>query len=328
MDYRLRFPFKPIHWIKDFDEPVEFGVATDLRARVRTEAPYVVIDIEAFPSEDAALAYAPRVWNCLGYMAVQMNTGFFVDMTPSKVDLVDDPEKTARELERSMGVLYTGPVHGWVDSQFPAAVPIGLNIRTTKFGTMTGSVTWPKDVYVAALARNLNSVLSAQPYDNRRLRLAIELFSQSQREVSMRSRFLTLVIALEVLAEPSEKHPNVVALLSEFAVKVKTALDHYPKDSDEYHALQSLHRDALFRKRDSLRSSLRRLVLDSLAHEPEPIRVARSKEMVDAYDLRGKLVHEGELSTTELNTAHDIAWRTLLWVLAAKLSTDSAVPRA
>jgi hypothetical protein len=318
INYMLRFPFKPLHWVTGLDIAYTF-VVDNLQCSLSAEQPYLVIRVQPFSSEQEALAFIPRLWGALAWISVELRTGFIAKMQPDSVTYVDDPLVAARNLEKSLDIPDTGPVHGTVNGHMPAAIPLEKNIRAWKLGEITATVTYPINKYAPSFSRALDRSSIASLYNDEKLRTAIELLSDSQRESSLRSKFLTCITALEVLANPVLKHEVAQRLLSQLNDMIQEQMSIYQSDTNEHHALESLQRELIFRREASLRSSIRKLVLDGLTDLTENDRVARSREAVWAYDFRGSLVHDGIAANAELHRAHDIAYQTLIDLLARRI---------
>jgi hypothetical protein len=230
----------------------------------------------------------------------------------------EDPEKAGENLRSQFGIPKEGPVHGLVNGNFPAVLPIGKVIKFVTANDATFIVTDPAGRILPLLQEGLQST-GATLYEHERFRTALELFCDEAREGSLRSRFLTLVMALEVLAVPTGKHPIAQRLLDDLERQVLVAMEKHDEGSDEREALESLQRELLFRRQTSLRSRVRQLVLDGLPDLAKEARRERAREVAWAYDLRGKLVHEGRVEKTDLTRAHEIARREVRALLSARL---------
>lgn len=316
--FELRFPYRPLHWVKGLETDYEFSF-DHYHCLVRAEEPFLVVKIRPFSTEQDAQAFMPRLWSALAWMAVELRTGFIAEMTADSVTYAEDPEKAAENLSRSFNLPNIGPVHGLVDGNRPSAIPIDKAIRTIKFGEFRGTVTWSADKYITGFTRALNQVKDGRLYDDEKLRLVIGLLSDHQREIFLRSKFLTCMIALEALAKPLKKHEVAQQILDELNEKAIALISGYDKDSEEYHALESLQRELLHRRVASLRSSIRQLVLEGLKDFPEDELKARCKEVINAYDLRGELVHKGIISEDDLSQAHNSAYNTLIDLLKRRI---------
>jgi hypothetical protein len=155
--------------------------------------------------------------------------------------------------------------------------------------------------YVREIARSL----FASP-DSERLRTALELYGTHFREDDARVRFLLLVMALESLATPSVKHQVALDLITQWQTQLKTEQAQYLCHSPEFEALEALARELLFRRDDSIRSQIRRLVSTCVSSHDDEVREMVNRA-VKAYDLRSRLVHTGHLDATEIEQGESYA---------------------
>ncbi|WP_448131408.1 hypothetical protein [Stutzerimonas chloritidismutans] len=128
---------------------------------------------------------------------------------------------------------------------------------------------------------------------------------------------MTLMMALEVLAPVTEKHVDAVVLLKDFSATVQTKLNEV-LDEDARDALQALLREIDFRKENSIRRRVRKLVLD-VVPLPEPELKELARKVVSAYDLRGSLVHTGAVDNQALSDAHAVALKATKLILKERL---------
>ena len=89
-------------------------------------------------------------------------------------------------------------------------------------------------------------------------------------------------------------------------------------DEEEQFALESLQREFYFRRETSIRRRVRELVKTGvgLAYAD---RNQLAREVVRAYDLRGKIVHTGVASDDDVYTAHDTIFHTVKALLRGRL---------
>jgi hypothetical protein len=114
--------------------------------------------------------------------------------------------------------------------------------------------------------------------------LAAQLYSQSHFQSSDAARFLTLISAIEALAERQRRAPATVALVKRMIEKAATAGD---LEESERKSLT----DGLGNlKRESISSACRRLVR---THCGDPA----VENFTRAYGIRGELLHNGEPSS-------------------------------
>jgi hypothetical protein len=148
-----------------------------------------------------------------------------------------------------------------------------------------------------------------------KLRVALGLYASHFFERSSSSRFLTLVMALEALASPLQRSQTVINLLEQWKRQVDDLKSELQPDSEEAQNLEALSRELFFRREDSIRNQIRRLVLEA-AHTLGGVDALEfSRRAVRVYDQRSTLVHEGTLSSNDLSQAEKNAKEILELVL-------------
>jgi hypothetical protein len=163
--------------------------------------------------------------------------------------------------------------------------------------------------------REIARSLFASP-DSERLRTALELYGSHFREHDARVRFLLLVMAIESLATPSAKHQVALRLITQWQTQLRTEQAQHAPFSPEFEALEALARELLFRRDDSIRSQIRRLVSTCVSTHDAEVREMVNRA-VKVYDLRSTLVHTGHLAETEIEQGESHAREVLEFVLEA-----------
>lgn len=130
-------------------------------------------------------------------------------------------------------------------------------------------------------------------------RVALELYAAHFTEQQVRVRFILLVIAMEALAESTEKHPVAVALLNSWEKDLKTELAKYDESSDEAYDLEALARELDFRSGDSINNKVRKLFRDLPGVSTEEC-AELQRRAVRVYNKRSTLVHRGHVPVDEL----------------------------
>jgi hypothetical protein len=133
-----------------------------------------------------------------------------------------------------------------------------------------------------------------------KIRVALDLYRESITEESANARFLTLVMTLEALAERKARPTSIVQLLGEFGEKLDILEKNLSSKPEELAALESLKRELIFRKEDSIRSTIRSLVLNTLSASGATDTEVVAEEAVEAYDKRSTLLHKGSLPHGEV----------------------------
>jgi hypothetical protein len=184
------------------------------------------------------------------------------------------------------------------------------------------------EVFVAVHYRNMLAEELLKPYvnevarslfaspDSERLRTALELYGSHFREDDARVRFLLLVMAIESLATPSAKHQVAQRLIIQWRAQLRTEQAQYAPLSPEFAALEALERELLFRRDDSIRSQIRRLVSTCISSKDAEDREIVNKAL-KVYDLRSTLVHTGHLTATEIEQGESDAREVVEFVLEA-----------
>jgi hypothetical protein len=321
MTYTLRFPFElPLgQRIDGLDKSREFKV-DELTWLFETgpNTGYFAVSIKGLESELACQEYLNRLWSGFNWLTLQKGLAIKAELVFDKVIYVTDPERAARNLERTLHVPYTGPIHGSVNERSPCYYPSDKNIRCFGVGTPTVTIGTSVDDAMEFLREGITIRGDNPTITDQKLQLALELYSAHWYEYSKTAKLLTLILSLESLLTHPSRHELAVQLLEKWSQEVETHKKDLQQDSEEYCALESLERELLFRKEDSLRSQVRSFVHQSLQYLGLEEPVERAKQAVWAYDQRSTLVHEGFLPKQKLNEAISIARSTVGLVLEAR----------
>lgn len=295
-------------------EPAFQVGAVEISAKAR--AGHLVLQACDFDSEAAAMAYVPQLKAGLWNLAIDRNISFIPYFEQRHITRTDDPEQAGRNLSQQFNLPYTGPVHGLTEEAGVTVYRSGENIRFISMSA-TGYVSTPWAMVEKALGEGiqLGSAVSEQLDSD--LATALDLYLAHLSEISIRARFLTLMMALEVLAPVTEKHVDAVVLLKDFSATVQTKLNEV-LDEDARDALQALLREIDFRKENSIRRRVRKLVLD-VVPLPESELKELARKVVSAYDLRGSLVHTGAVDNQALSDAHAVALKATKLILKERL---------
>lgn len=317
-DFSLRFPFKlrPGHEIANDGKPLAItaGFQRLVFTLDRKQAGAYVARITGFSTIQGASAFAGNMWGALANILIDRTVPFEAPFQVAAVQYLPEPTVSPQMPQ-------LGAVHGTAHEDEAIAFPSDQRIGVFGVGTPTVSVSSPGDRFLADLAGWASVPHSAAVPSDERLRTAIELYSAAFAESSRRARFLTLVMVLEVLTDPETKHPNALILLSRWEKEVDEAFKR-ADSADEQDALEALKRELIFRRENSIRSRVRKLVQTTLAKDPDVTTL--SKQAVDAYDKRSTLVHDGSLDERELVRASEDARVVIQRVLRAHVDSIGA----
>jgi hypothetical protein len=300
--YTLKFPFRLAagQAVGDDEASTKIG---DLALSVAKNGPYCVVTVQGFRSEDAAKGHIFRIWAGLMWLLLSRDLSPSAVLETQTVAYAPDPRKAAENLSKSFGLSIDGPVDGVIDGSRPAVYPTTKQPRTIMGGDATLTLITPRSSVLAGLAEGLAFPRSHQLIEDSKLRVAFELYGAYFTESSNNARFLTLVMALEALATGASRPPLVLALVDQWRTQVEGLLSNENLSPDELASLESLRKELLFRKEDSIRRQIYNLVFSTLqqAGDAEAEQLAKAAKAL--YDRRSQLVHEGKLPESTLSAA-------------------------
>ena len=285
--YRLKARI-PTGMLQAEDDKSTVELVTEHRVRLRLptgdDGDEVVITGSGYESKDAAWGAGEQARSALRVAA--LTSGFAVDMgigherRDSMQSALSDCVRD--QVRREHGVRVINEVLGL--QVYPEDLP------TSVFnGRASGRVRARLDKAVDPLRAELNG--AARVLESR-VALALDLFFSTQFESTVRSRVLTLVTALEVLAEQGDQPAAVVAHVDELRRLTRDA--RRGADDETRAGLERLLSELAKLRRDSLTQAVRKLVA---AHAPADQQYggrAADDFAAHCYMVRSKLVHIGE----------------------------------
>jgi hypothetical protein len=207
-----------------------------------------------------------------------------------------------------------------------SSYPTDYTIGVMTAGDATVTATTPAERVLAVLIDGAAFPASAAVIDDAKLRVALELYGAYFTEFSENARLLTLVMALEALAEGTPRTALVLGLLKRWKEDLDAAWRTVEPGSDDDLALESLRRELLVRREDSLRRQVRNLVRTTLETNGDPDAEELARQAVAVYDARSTLVHEGSLEPRRLARATADAKRIVERVLKARFAQRAMAP--
>jgi len=146
---------------------------------------------------------------------------------------------------------------------------------------------WPASIILGELTQAFRAATLDE-----KLELSMELFCAANLEMNPRARFITVVSALEPLAQSQKLGANVAAF-------VEKALDEFDKVGGiEEHVRNSLRGRIRDLHEESVRQALRRILRTWF-----PNRADILKQVDFAYELRSQLIHDGKLKNSDIDLA-------------------------
>jgi hypothetical protein len=319
MTFTLRVPVRtlgkePIPGITDTDAVSIGGTSVKLEAK----PPHLAVVASGFATQEDAEAFLPRAVFGLWALVVRWNVAFRADLRLQRVQYTSDPVAAGNNLAASFGGQGGPPVDALIDISDTVVYRSDARVRWLGMGEVSAIVQTPPHLALPFFKAAVLREDAAEVLNDPRLCSVLDLFNAYFYETSLRAKFLTLVMILEVLAPAIPKHPRVQQLIGEFKMRVGSELT-TESDTDTRHALDSLDRELTFRRETSIRRRVRQLLRDEFADETASERERLERDAVEAYDARGTLVHTGTLPDAVLSDAQQKAWLLVRKILGRRL---------
>ena len=293
--YTLRFPFQ-------VPEGKEINIENEICTRkdglnfiLNKQDRFYVLTVDGFDAEETASNYINNVWS--GFMWLLLHKGLPLDAVFSVRNAVyyEDPEDAAKNIGLK------DPVDGAVDGNSPSVFITDKKICKITAGEVSVSISYPAEDVLGFFFKGLEFQCSDKVIQNSKLKVAFELYGAFYTEVSANARFLTLVMAMEVLATETLKTELVLDLISKWKSEAKDALIGLDESSDDHASLDSLMRELMFRRSDSIRRQVRSLVSTALHNNGDEDAEETARKFLKIYDNRSKLVHTGQIEQAILS---------------------------
>lgn len=300
--YTLKFPFRlpPGQEIAVNGESIELG---DLKFLLERKNRLYILTIDGFPSEHEAKHYINNVWAGLMWVLLQRKLSPDAELAAQKVTYAKDPYQAAKNLEKSFGLQIEGPVDSLIDGARPAVYLTEKKLRVITMGEPNVVVTSPAEDVLRILGEGASFQRSNEVLEDKKLRVALELYGAYYTEFTPNAKFLTLIIALEALATGGFKTKLALDLIKKWKNELEELLKNVEPDSEDELSLEALRGELLFRQKDSIRRQIRSLVMKTLQDHGDEDAVEMARVADKMYSLRGELVHEGWLEPLTLSKA-------------------------
>lgn len=290
-DFRLRFNFPEAYRIGSDVEEIELLVLPlGERIRMRSGAIGTPIKDHAqvavlggpFASEDQARDAAEKSKRALLYWAIEQRLG---------IDFGDGKQRSGvtkaglAMLQKQHGCPVRNDIHG---------IDVYEHVEKLRFVNVHAEATVSKHP-PKLIDTFQRKYLNGRRFTEKEV-LASEIYASSFFDVSSRSRFITLVTAVEALLEPLKRSDEVEALVEEFKAKTQqSTIDQATRDS----IIGSLE----LLKRQSIRQAGR-----SLADRLVPNELFDGQSSADfftrCYEWRSQLLHTGTIAGESVDMWH------------------------
>ncbi len=251
----------------------------------------------------AVLLDAGTKFNIQGDCALLVSQNYIIRLVPnvSKPSTLHLPNQqccdvlvegfaTAGEAEEAGLKVALGLLWGAVSRQFAARLlyttplPCTVYDRTKSKGlVLTGACSFEVGFGISGITEPLQNIISYTSSVDLKLLIAMDLFTSSRLEATMRSKFVGMVSSLEPLAEQQKyQNPELDKLLLSFKHELESS-------KIPIEIINSLKNRIDLLRTESVSTAIRRLVRQLFPDDPE------CSEIIDeAYGIRSRILHDGE----------------------------------
>lgn len=319
--YTLRFPFQ-IPDGKEIKLNEDYCVDDNgLTFHFNKQDRYYVLNVEGFKTEELAHDFINNIWS--GFSWLLLHRGLPIDAAFwfGKTFYSDDPVQAGKNLGLNR------PIDCIIDGNIASVYSSDKRISIMRAGSFSVLNTYQVDDVFSFFIEGINFQNSNKIIKNPKLKIAFELYGAFYTEVSTNARFLTLVMAMEVLAVETYKTERILELVNKWKDEAEILLKELDKDSEDYLSLESLIRELMFRKSDSIRKQIRNLVSNVLLENGDNDYEETAKRFLKIYDTRSALVHTGIVEKGLLGQAINEGREIVERVLKALFIAETKVNR-
>lgn len=260
------------------------------------------LKVGLFESEKEAASFFQKIKIALHWVTLKHKIGIVIPNNISNVKLYENPIEVKEDsLFYALGYRY---LDGDYDGNNAVIICNQKNIVCITGHTPSITVGIGAENLATTLTESLAYNGSENIQKDRKLRLALELYSNYFFEHSQYARFITLVNVLEALA-PSENENKISSISQNGVDEAKKCVveicNNYNEKSQEYKDLKDLIERIDFLKNQKVISSLKNYVANTLGSKSmfgkrKDIR----SNVYNAYKLRSNLLHGEEIDQNNL----------------------------
>lgn len=283
---------------------------------------YHILLAKGFLSEADAFDFVARARASIAWLLLNKGIAAEAELMPQEIHYHPDPEIAGESLAKSVEAKSLGPVDSIIDGSQTALYPSEKSIRVVTGFPPSVHTSIQSAQALATLVEGASFASSGRMAEDKKFGVALALYGAYFTEQSAKARFLTLIMALEALASATVKTQLALELLAKWGNEIHTLRSNPSLPPEDSASLEALHRELLFRRDDSVRSQIRKLIQTTLA--PANDSEDRARDGVRLYDLRSTLVHQGTVDSRQLDQAISEAKSLVLRTLIARFERITA----
>lgn len=324
--YTLQVPFQlgPTHALEITDDKmITFG---DLNLEVLDNQGFQLLRISSFKSPEEAAAFFNQIRGALLSLIVRKKLSLRSVTNLQEVKIKEPPidvrgNPNFGDLTEKKGWTH---LDGYVDPSPAVVIPEHLRILEFGVGSMNATLSMPVLSFLNHITEELALPGPENVAADERLSLAIDLYALSLWEKSRRSRVVSLATSLEALIKPEQVIEVVSRQIDHLLEFFDSSRDTSAENGQDRRELNRLRSRLAGLREESISENLRKLAAAHAKVIGETIDDAR-RNMVAAYGVRSKLVHDGFAPEAEIASAADWLGKTVPAVLE-KLVSEASKP--
>jgi hypothetical protein len=284
-----------------------FEILKKHEAQLKKNKHFYSILISGFQNTDEAKEFFPETLGSLYWHSLKEKVGIKFNSNLAEPTIFDPPlsrndEGIFKSLLESNN---WSNLHGIYDADKPTIIPNNQN-----FTTITS---YPATITIGLNPNNLSENLDyclnefenpSLIINNKKLKLAFELYSQSFYEISSEAKLITLVTILEVLSPNEDVSEFTKTIIDKFKETLNNKLKSLQPDSDEFKECNSvIGRLKDFHEKSITQKIKNHIVRLSIPEEQENTPSFTSQKVNKFYKIRSQLVHGEQPDQEELEEA-------------------------
>lgn len=305
--YTLQVPFQlgPTQVLKPADvKEIAFG---DHKLEIVENQGIRLLRITGFKTFEEAEAFFQRLRGALCYLIIRKKLSVRSTRDMQKVQLQEPPIDVRGNPNFGDMCDRNGWTHldGYVDPSPAVVIPEHLRIMEFGTGSASFTISIPVPSFLEHLAEGLALPQPEGIAADERLSLAIDLYAASLWETSRRARVVSLATSLEALIEPERVSEAALDHIEQLLEVFDSVRDRSTEDEEQSGELDRMRSRLAGLKQESISENLRKLATahaNVIGVTPEEAR----RNIVSAYSVRSKLVHDGYAPEDEIVNA--AAW--------------------
>jgi hypothetical protein len=254
-----------------------------------------------FSSKEDAVLWLSKFSVALLWTNVRLRLGLAFESAATEVKLYEQPitiapGSMAEDTAKSMA---WADVDGFYSAEDTVIRPEHKRLIRQLGGRPTVTLQTGFSRFIEALEEGLRYPRPNNVLANRKLRLAMDIYSGSFLESRSAGRFLALMTVLETLAEPCLRPEPMVECVQSFVDQLEAQRDRL-EGSCGQSEFDSLIGSLRHLREKSIGQKIKSLLHATLGDTPENVHVARFSHL---YRIRSQLVHEGLSEPHEIGKA-------------------------